>query len=92
MLNKRDKLKKEKSQVGIIDYISCVLTVLSIIVFISLMMMNTYWYMLGFIIYMVTLIVNCIGIFKGRTVLNIVLLIMTLLCLAFFTTPLMFAS
>lgn len=87
MLNKRDKLKEEKSQVGFIDYVSCVLTVLSIIVFIFLMITTTYWRALGFIIYMITLIVNCIGVFKGRVVLNIVLFIMTLLCFIFFAIP-----
>lgn len=89
MLNKRDKLNKEKAQVRIIDYVSCVLTVLSIVIFISLMITPVFWYAFGFVIYMITLIVNCIGIFKGRAVLNIVLFIMTLLCFIFFTAPLL---
>lgn len=74
-----------------INLVSVILCLLSFLLVVSIMFTSMFWFLPGLFVMLLAIIANVLGILKGNKAINITMLILNIVFLVIFSSPLLLA-
>ena len=74
-----------------INLVSGILCLLSFLLVVSIMFTSMFWFLQGLFVMLLAIIANVLGILKGNKAINITMLILNIVFLVIFSSPLLLA-